>query len=328
MSTTLLLRYTSLILGVWLMLAGVCFAKQVYQKDGGIIECESFRRQGNVVVVKINRDILIELPAGEIDLKRTFTKARKQPAHLRREKPARGVVPSLAAAPADAAATIPGSKAPAASAPAPTEKSTPPPAPTAAPIAKVAPSPDPTAVPAAKDALQAPAPAAATDSAAPLDKAEFERRTKENAEMMATALQKQDPEMLKKAVEAQKALRPQNQEQKAEAVAKGGKYLLLLLAFSVIVLASLWVVFKKAGRSGVASIIPFYNMYVLLEISGKPGWWLVLLIIPGAGFVFQLLAMLSLAERFGRGALYGLGLFFLPMFFFPLLGFGSAQYEA
>ena len=326
MTTTLLLRYTSLILGVWLMLAGVCFAKQVYQKDGGIIECESFRRQGNVVVVKINRDILIELPAGEIDLKRTFAKARKQPAHPRREKPARGLVP-LAAAPADAAATIPGSKAPAASAPAPTEKSTPPPAPTAAPIAKVAPSPDPTAVPAAKDALQPPAPAVATDSAAPLDKAEFERRTKENAEMMATALQKQDPEMLKKAVEAQKALRPQNQEQKAEAVARGGKYLLLLLAFSVIVLASLWVVFKKAGRSGVASIIPFYNMYVLLEISGKPGWWLVLLIIPGAGFVFQLLAMLSLAQKFGRGTLYGLGLFFLPMFFFPLLGFGESQYQ-
>lgn len=105
------------------------------------------------------------------------------------------------------------------------------------------------------------------------------------------------------------------------------RYLLLLLAVSLLIVVSMWVVFEKAGQSGVQSIIPIYNMYILMEISGKPGWWLVLLFIPVVGFVFYLLAMLALAEKFGRSALFGIGLFFLPMFFFPMLAFGGSQYE-
>jgi len=270
MRTSLLLRYMSLVLGAWLMLAGVCFAKQVYQKDGGIIECESFWKRGDVVVVKINRDVVIELAASEIDLKRTFPKARKKPAHPRRGKTAHSAVRSLAEAPAAEASTTPDTAAPPASTPAPGAKVAPPPALTPVPAPKAAAQPDP---------------------AAPATTVSF------------------------------------SQEQRALTAATGGKYLLLLLAVSVIIMASLWIVFKKAGRSGVASIVPFYNMYVLLEISGKPGWWLVLLMIPGAGFVFQLLAMLGLAQKFGRSSLFGVGLFFLPMFFFPMLGFGKSQYE-
>lgn len=142
--------------------------------------------------------------------------------------------------------------------------------------------------------------------------------------MMAEAIQKKDPELLKKAIEAQKSAMPQN---RAETAGRSLRYLLLLLAVSLLIVVSMWVVFEKAGQSGVLSIIPIYNMYVLMEISGKPGWWLVLLFIPVVGFVFLLLAMLALAEKFGRGALFGLGLFFLPMFFFPMLAFGGSQYE-
>lgn len=59
--------------------------------------------------------------------------------------------------------------------------------------------------------------------------------------------------------------------------------------------------------------------------NGKPGLWLLLLFIPFVGIVFYLLAMLALAERFGRGAGFGVGLCFLPMIFFPLLAFGGSQ---
>lgn len=145
--------------------------------------------------------------------------------------------------------------------------------------------------------------------------------------MMATALQKNDPELLKKAIEAQRNVLQQNPAERAKSTARRGKLLLILGFFALLIVSSMWVVFKKAGRSGVASLVPFYNMYVMLEISGKPGWWLLLTMIPGVGFVFYLLAMLGLAEKFGRGTLYGLGLFFLPMFFLPMLGFGDALYE-
>lgn len=36
---------------------------------------------------------------------------------------------------------------------------------------------------------------------------------------------------------------------------------------------------------------------------------------------------LSLAKKFGRSELFGVGIFFLPMIFFPLLAFGGSEYE-
>ena len=49
-------------------------------------------------------------------------------------------------------------------------------------------------------------------------------------------------------------------------------------------------------------------MYILLMLSGKPGWWLILLFVPVVSIVFYLLAMLALAGKFGRGAGFGIGL--------------------
>jgi hypothetical protein len=35
---------------------------------------------------------------------------------------------------------------------------------------------------------------------------------------------------------------------------------------------------------------------------------------------------IALAEKFGKGAGFGIGLAFLPFIFYPILGFGSATY--
>jgi uncharacterized protein DUF5684 len=321
---SLLLRYMILILCVWLMPAGVCLGKQVSLKDGGIIDCESFWRRGDQVVVKINRDIVIDFERSEVDLKRTFPEARKKTHHVRRKNPARTVVPPSATAPAAEAATIHITAAP--PAPAPAANPVPPPASAVSPAATPDTPPAPTPAPVVKEPVQPesaqPAPA---DPASPPDKAELERRSRQAAEMMAEAVQKQDPELLKKAIEAQRSVIQQNG---ARPAARSLKFLLFLLVFALLIVVSMWVVFEKAGQSGVQSIVPFYNMYILMQVSGKPGWWLLLLFIPFVGTVFYLLAMLALAEKFGRGALFGLGLSFLPMFFFPMLAFGGSQYEA
>jgi len=104
-------------------------------------------------------------------------------------------------------------------------------------------------------------------------------------------------------------------------------FLLIVLALSLLIVAAYWIIYERAGQAGWKSLIPFYNMYVLMEISGKPGWWMFLLFIPLVGVVVYLLAMLSLAKRFGRSELFGVGIFLLPMIFLPLLAFGGAQYE-
>ena len=102
---------------------------------------------------------------------------------------------------------------------------------------------------------------------------------------------------------------------------------LLQLAVIVAVIAGFWQVFVKAGKPGWACLIPIYNIIVLLEIAGKPLWWLILLLIPLVGLVMSFIINIALAEKFGKGAGFGVGLTLLPFIFFPILGFGNAGYR-
>jgi hypothetical protein len=99
------------------------------------------------------------------------------------------------------------------------------------------------------------------------------------------------------------------------------------LLVAIILIASIWKIFTKAGQPGWAAIIPIYNIIVLLQITGKPLWWIILMLIPFINIVIALVLMLALAQRFGKGAGFGLGLFFLGIIFFPILGFGDARYQ-
>jgi hypothetical protein len=103
-------------------------------------------------------------------------------------------------------------------------------------------------------------------------------------------------------------------------------YLLIMIPVMIFVIAGMWKVFTKAGQPGWASIVPIYNMIVLLQIAGKPLWWFVLLLIPFVNIVIIILVMIDVAKNFGKGAGFGLGLAFLGFIFFPILGFGDARY--
>jgi hypothetical protein len=120
------------------------------------------------------------------------------------------------------------------------------------------------------------------------------------------------------------------QNNDAAAAALGGFLLvvwLISLAISLLVIVGMWKMFSKAGKPGWASIIPIYNCVVLLEIVGKPIWWVLLLMIPFVNFVIAIILNLALAERFGKGGGFAVGLIFLPFIFIPMLGFGSATYQ-
>ena len=107
-----------------------------------------------------------------------------------------------------------------------------------------------------------------------------------------------------------------------------GIVMLIYLAVVVLMLVATWKIFTKAGQPGWASIIPIYNLFVMLQIAGKPGWWILLFLIPGVNLVIAILTYIALAEKFGKGAGFGIGLMFLSPIFFPILAFGDAQYSA
>lgn len=103
--------------------------------------------------------------------------------------------------------------------------------------------------------------------------------------------------------------------------------MLVYLAVVIVAIAGTWKTFEKAGEPGWGAIIPIYNVYLMLKIGGNPGWYLVLLFIPIANIVVAAKMMIDVAKSFGKGIGYGLGLWFLGFIFFPLLGFGDAQYR-
>jgi hypothetical protein len=111
----------------------------------------------------------------------------------------------------------------------------------------------------------------------------------------------------------------------AVAGATGG-IMIIYLVVVLLVIICLWKVYAKAGKPGWAAIVPIYNVIVLLEIVGRPLWWIVLFFIPFANIVAAILLYIGLAKAFGKGGGYGIGLLLLPVIFLPMLAFGSAQY--
>ncbi|AAV48360.1 unknown [Haloarcula marismortui ATCC 43049] len=108
----------------------------------------------------------------------------------------------------------------------------------------------------------------------------------------------------------------------------GGIVLLLFqLLLAAIQIAGMWMVFKKAGHAGWKAIIPIYNLYIMLRIGENAWWWLLLVFIPVINLYALYKIHAGVARAFGRGIGFGLGLTFLGILFFPLLGFGDYQHR-
>lgn len=106
----------------------------------------------------------------------------------------------------------------------------------------------------------------------------------------------------------------------------GVLFFVIYLPLIILMIASMWKLFTKAGKPGWASIVPFYNIYVLLEIVGRPGWWLVLFLIPFVNFVVSIILALDTAKAYGKDAGFAILLIFLPFIGYPVLAFGKSKY--
>jgi hypothetical protein len=100
------------------------------------------------------------------------------------------------------------------------------------------------------------------------------------------------------------------------------------LIITVIAIVVMWKTFAKAGQPGWAAIVPIYNLYVLTQIGGRPGWWTVLLLIPGVNVVVLAILSIDVAKSFGKDAVFGIvGLWLFSIVGYAILGFGNAQYR-
>ncbi len=107
----------------------------------------------------------------------------------------------------------------------------------------------------------------------------------------------------------------------------GAIFWIIYLGVIILFIASFWKVYAKAGKPGWACLIPIYNFIVILEIVGRPLWWILLCLIPGVNFIIFIIVDIDLAKSFGKSTGFGIGLFLLGFIFYPILGFGDAEYQ-
>ena len=116
-----------------------------------------------------------------------------------------------------------------------------------------------------------------------------------------------------------------------EPVNQGLGPLLGIFALSIpillLIVVSSWKLFEKADKPGWAALVPVYNVVVFLQIVGRPTWWIALMFVPVVSLIVAFVLSLNLAERFGKGAGFGIALALLGPIFLPILAFSSAQYD-
>ncbi len=79
-----------------------------------------------------------------------------------------------------------------------------------------------------------------------------------------------------------------------------GPVLITLFVLTVIIgQVGLWLLFPKFGRPAWESLVPFYNVYRLIEAVGKPKYWIVLYFLPVVGAFIAVSLLVEIAKSFG-----------------------------
>ena len=112
---------------------------------------------------------------------------------------------------------------------------------------------------------------------------------------------------------------------------KEGGLVVWLAAAAILIILSViacWRVYSKSRKPGWTSIIPIYNLYILLKIVGRPGWWIFLYFIPIVNAVIHIIVSIDLAKAFGKSTTFGVVcLWLLSIIGYMILGFGEAKYK-
>jgi hypothetical protein len=83
----------------------------------------------------------------------------------------------------------------------------------------------------------------------------------------------------------------------------------------------------KAGQPGWAGFIPIYREIVLCQMADKPVWWaIVMYFCAPVGIVLMILLYIEIANRFGQGAGFAIGMICCGIIFIPILSYGSSEW--
>ena len=117
--------------------------------------------------------------------------------------------------------------------------------------------------------------------------------------------------------------------------------MLICITLGILKIIGTWKILTKANKPGWGALIPFYNDYLLCQITGVNPWWIVIVICSGflsfipviggllsfaASIYFAILLNVSLARSFGKEDSYAVGLILLAPIFYLILGTKDNNY--
>ncbi|NQW29144.1 MAG: signal peptidase I [Ignavibacteria bacterium] len=102
-----------------------------------------------------------------------------------------------------------------------------------------------------------------------------------------------------------------------------GAYMIFILVIYLAIGFCLGKVFEKAGKPLWAGFVPIYNWIVMLEIVGRPSWWVILMLVPMVNIVIGFIVNIDLAKSFGKTTAWGVLLALFSIIMLPIMAFSS-----
>jgi hypothetical protein len=108
------------------------------------------------------------------------------------------------------------------------------------------------------------------------------------------------------------------------AASMGSTALIVQLVLYVFFAYCLFALAKKMNVANAwFAFIPLLNIYLMVTMAGKPGWWVILFFIPIVDVVIAIMVVHAVVVKRGHTALFTLGMIFLSIIFLPILAFES-----
>ncbi len=92
--------------------------------------------------------------------------------------------------------------------------------------------------------------------------------------------------------------------QHASPAAMAFGFAIFFLLFATIYLYSAYILYRLAKKTNTENPglawVPIINIYTMVKVAGKPGWWIILLFIPLVNIVIIILLWMNIARRVGK----------------------------
>ncbi len=101
---------------------------------------------------------------------------------------------------------------------------------------------------------------------------------------------------------------------------------LIWVCIIVLMIVSRWRIFQKAGLPGWGIFVPFYNIYLMFQLAGLSGRWVLSCLFPPLLAIMMIICCFKWAKKFGKHRAFWLGILLVKFVFIPILAFDKSKY--